>query len=109
LKILLFAFFLPLLIYGEDFISDYEYGGMLYENPRGVSCSKCHGKDGKGELIATYKEDGVQKELKGPDITQTNLANMIKSVNGFHAVMPTYSLTDEEINAIYKYIVIKKK
>ncbi|MBN2767868.1 MAG: c-type cytochrome [Campylobacterales bacterium] len=82
---------------------------MLYENPRGVSCSKCHGKDAKGELIATYKENGVKKELYGPDITNVTLENMIQSTSSFHDVMPTYSLTNEEIKAIYKYIQTQKK
>jgi len=109
LKNLLLIILLSLFIYGDDFISDYEYGGMLYENPRGVSCSKCHGKNGKGELIATYKEDGLKKEIKGPDITATTLQDMIKSVTHFHDVMPTYALTNKEIQAIYEYIVAKKK
>ncbi|MBL0722011.1 MAG: hypothetical protein JJV88_05470 [Sulfurovum sp.] len=39
-----FIFLLPLYLIGEsDFITDLEYGEMLYNNPRGVSCASCHG------------------------------------------------------------------
>jgi argininosuccinate synthase len=39
----------------ESFISNLEYGQMLYKNPRGIGCIKCHGDNGKGKLIATYR------------------------------------------------------
>ena len=29
---------------------------MLYKNPRGVGCDKCHGEKGEGSLIVKYKE-----------------------------------------------------
>ena len=29
---------------------------MLYENPRGVGCNKCHARGDKNVLIAKYKE-----------------------------------------------------
>ena len=44
------------LLLSESFITDVEYGKMLYQNPRGIGCDKCHGKKGGGLLIASYKE-----------------------------------------------------
>ncbi|HIP61271.1 MAG TPA: cytochrome c, partial [Sulfurovum sp.] len=29
------------MLHAEDFISEFEYGQMLYQNPRGVSCVPC--------------------------------------------------------------------
>ena len=37
-------FFTFLLAFSKDFITDIEYGKMLYKNPRGVGCNKCHAK-----------------------------------------------------------------
>ena len=89
----------------EDFISHYEYGQMLYNNPRGVSCSQCHGDNGEGRVIVSYKDvDGKKKVIKGVDIRQENLSTMINSVATYHKVMPRYYLTDEEVKAIYDYL-----
>jgi len=96
---------LPVLIFAEDFMSYYEYGEMLYNNPRGVSCAICHGKVGKGGKIAEYKdEDGKLIEINAPDITDMELSDMIKSLNSTHKIMPKYYLTNKEIKTIYDYI-----
>ena len=102
--------FLPLMLWGgEDFISDYEYGEMLYANPRGVSCSQCHGKSGEGQTIVEYRDIHGKQVLKGSDIRQDTLPTMIKSVNNYHKIMPRYYLTDEEVKAIYDYLKIKNQ
>ena len=102
--------FLPLMLWGgEDFISDYEYGEMLYANPRGVSCSQCHGKSGEGQTIVEYRDINGKQLLKGSDIRQDSLSTMIKSVNNYHKIMPRYYLTDEEVKAIYDYLKIKNQ
>ena len=96
---------LPFFMYAEDFMSHFEYGQMLYSNPRGVSCALCHGKYGKGDVIASYKqEDGKKVELQSPDITNLTFKQMIKALNSSHKIMPRYYLTDKEIKAIYDYI-----
>lgn len=98
-------FLLPLLLSAnEDFISHYEYGEMLYANPRGVSCAQCHGKKGEGKVIVTYKEKKEKKSIDGPDIRRESLSRMISSVNEYHLIMPRYYLTDEEVKAIHDYI-----
>ena len=102
--------FLPLMLWaGEDFISDYEYGEMLYANPRGVSCSECHGKSGEGQIIVEYRDIHGKEVLKGSDIRKESLASMIKSVNSYHKIMPRYYLTNEEVRAIYDYLKIKNQ
>ena len=102
--------FLPVLLWSqEDFISHYEYGEMLYANPRGVSCSQCHGKSGEGKIIVEYRDIDGKKQLKGPDIRQESLKSMIDSVNTYHKVMPRYYMTDEEVQAIYDYLKVKNK
>jgi len=96
---------LPLLLCAEeDFISHYEYGQMLYNNPRGVSCARCHGESGEGRVIVTFRDKEGKQALRGPDIRLKRLEEMKKSINSYHPVMPRYYLTDEEIGAIYDYL-----
>ncbi len=101
----LLLFVLPLLLgANEDFISHYEYGEMLYNNPRGVSCSQCHGKDGAGTTIVEFRDIHGKQAIKGSDIRTKSLQTMIKSVNSYHEIMPRYYLTEEEVKAIYDYL-----
>jgi len=101
---------LPLMLSAqEDFISHYEYGQMLYENPRGVSCAQCHGKSGEGQTIVEFQDIHGKQALKGSDIRHDRLEDMIKAVNNYHKIMPRYYLTDEEVKAIYDYLKKKNK
>jgi mono/diheme cytochrome c family protein len=88
----------------EDFISHYDYGHMLYDNPRGISCSQCHGESGEGVVIVSYRDENTEHVIKGSDIRKQSLPNMIHSVNSYHEIMPRYYLTDEEVKAIYDYL-----
>jgi len=88
----------------ESFMSEYEYGEMLYKNPRGISCVACHGDAGEGKTIVEYHDRDGKHTLHGSDIRKSNLATMIKALNGYHDVMPRYYLTNDEIEAIYKYL-----
>ena len=112
MKILLLL--LPLFVLAENnatesFITDYEYGEMLYNNPRGVSCSECHGSSGEGKTIAHYQDIHGKQEIKGDDIRESTLQEMIRSVSTYHKVMPHYYLTDEEVKAIYDYLQKKNE
>lgn len=101
---------LPLMLWGqEDFISDYEYGEMLYANPRGISCSECHGNSGEGRTIVEFRDIHGKQELRGSDIRTNTLGEMIKAVNSYHEVMPRYYLTDKEVKAIYDYLQKKNE
>ncbi len=83
---------------------------MLYHNPRGISCAKCHGEKAQGETIAKYyiikNKHKILKIIKAPDITGINFESFTKKL--FHtklSVMPKYDyLTNKEISAIYLYI-----
>ncbi len=101
---------LPLLLgASEDFISHYEYGEMLYNNPRGVSCSQCHGKSGEGKTIVEFRDIHGKQALKGSDIRKDSLSVMINSVDSYHKIMPRYYLTNEEVEAIYDYLQVKNE
>jgi mono/diheme cytochrome c family protein len=111
-------FLLPLLLWSEEnldsnesqsFITEYEYGEMLYQNPRGVSCQECHGDSGEGKTIVHYEDIHSKEDIKGADIRKKTLAQMITSVGSYHKVMPRYYLTDVEVKAIYEFIQKKNK
>jgi len=80
---------------------------MLYNNPRGIGCVHCHGKDGKGALIAKYKDNGKMKSLRGPNIRNVGLKELKRSLFKRHRVMPTYFLTDSEIKALAYFLSSK--
>ncbi|MBD3789430.1 MAG: cytochrome c [Campylobacterales bacterium] len=109
MKKLLFLLPLVMLNAGEDFISHYEYGEMLYNNPRGVSCAQCHGEDGSGTMIVSLKDANGVNEIVGADIRQKTFEEIVQSLNGYHEIMPRYYLTDEEVKAIYDFLKKKNK
>ena len=80
---------------------------MLYSNPRGIGCNKCHGKDGKGMFIARYKHKDKIKEIHSPSILNISLYNFIKKLkakSNSKSIMPTYFLTKDEMKQIHQYI-----
>lgn len=92
------------MIAQEDFISDFEYGEMLYKNPRGISCAACHAKNGEGKKIVSYQEQNKTIVIKGTDIRSRTLDEIEAIVARNHPVMPKYYLTHEEVDAIYSYL-----
>ena len=108
----LITLFLPLILLSKEdwFITKLEYGKMLYHNPRGISCAKCHGENAKGKIIAKYyiikNNKKIQKTIKAPNIQNVSFEKFKKKL--FHkklSIMPKYDyLTDEEISTIYLYI-----
>jgi len=105
LKHIFIVTFLLSLLHCEDFISEYEYGQMLYKNPRGVSCASCHGTVGERTFIASYKrEDNTTRDFYSPDIRKLDLKKFKKALDRGGMIMPKYYLTNKEIEAIYKYI-----
>ena len=115
---------LPLLLFSDEnnttkddsFLLEMEYGRMLYKNPRGISCAKCHGKEGKGgaKIAKYYDINRNPKILKGLNILdytlnelRASLKNEYRDKNNKkikHKIMPMYYLTDGEIIAIYSYL-----
>ncbi len=116
---------LPLLLLSEQnstiqddsFLLQVEYGKMLYKNPRGISCAKCHGREGRGgsKIAKYYDENRNPKILKGVNILDYTLEELTASLSNRyrdkkkhkrvkHKVMPMYYLTKSEIEAIYSYL-----
>lgn len=104
----------------ESFLSSVEYGRMLYKNPRGISCSQCHGKEGKGgqKIAKYYDKKRNPKLLRGVDITSYSLKDLKASLKNQykennkrkpHRIMPMYYLTDEEVQAIFDYLQYSNK
>ncbi len=93
----------------DSFMTNMEYAKMLYKNPRGIGCNKCHGDKGQGSTIAKYKEKGIVKYLKAPAINDLSKKDFFNSFNAEHKIMPKYFLTFSEINTLYFYIQKKKK
>jgi hypothetical protein len=111
----------------NSFITKYEYGKMLYENPRGISCKVCHGNNAKGKSIVKFqhtKKNILYKcEVKTVDITHINKKDFLDKLNPqtklkkikfdktqicdkliYGNTMPKYFLTNEELNSLYYYI-----
>jgi mono/diheme cytochrome c family protein len=104
----------------ESFLSLLEYGEMLYKNPRGISCTKCHGLTGKGgKKIAKYYDKHKNiKLLKSTNITNYSLKDLTASLKNQyrkegrrqrHKIMPMYYMTEQEILAIFTYLNSKSE
>lgn len=93
--------------HSEDFITQTEYAKMLYSNPRGIGCNNCHGPKGEGGELATYSVKGEKKSLMAPPINRLTLAKFRRGIMRQSPVMPSYFLTDEEIESLYNYVHVK--
>jgi cytochrome c553 len=95
----------------ESFITQYEYGKMLYQNPRGIGCVHCHGKQGRGAVIAQYTHQKKRHILSAPRIDNLHyrvFQKAFKAERDSHSVMPMYHLTDMEIQALYRFLTQKQ-
>jgi len=103
--------FVIVLAYGEDsFITKEEYAKMLYHNPRGIGCQKCHGEDGKGKILGRYREQNRTILIKAPDITKLPFKKFYDALaSSKHRLMPHYFLTKKEIKTLYYYLKVKKR
>jgi hypothetical protein len=94
-----------MMVWGDSFITQQEYARMLYQNPRGVGCHKCHGSDGKGRELGRYREANTTKVIFAPDITQVDYERFAKALRARRrSLMPTYFLSDQEIKTLYNYL-----
>lgn len=103
----IFLAIFTLTLYSEEsFITQFEYGEMLYKNPRGIGCHKCHGLKGKGKVIAKYRHRAKVKELSTKAIDRLSFEEFSNSFTGLKKrdIMPKYYLTREEIKALYLYL-----
>jgi len=95
-----------------DFLTNYEYATMLYFEPRGISCAKCHGENGRRidniRYIKYYpekKQNPRRKIIKIKPIYNLNLTQFNKAVQSKRKrFMPTYKLSTLEIQLIHFYL-----
>lgn len=105
MQFLLFFLYIAISLKAEEsFITQLEYGKMLYENPRGIGCVECHGQYGQGDKIANYMHKNQVKFIQAPRINNLDFNTFKKALQSGKRVMPRYYLTAEEIEAIYKYL-----
>ena len=118
--------------FDNSFITKYEYGKMLYKNPRGISCVKCHGENARGKKIASFVHIRNKKKyncvIKSDDITNISYEDFLTTLDPrlekpkkkfpkneicnkltYRNSMPTYFLTNEELDSIYFYLKNKDK
>ena len=107
-NIVLTAFYTCLLSFllnaDESFITRYEYAKMLYQNPRGVGCDKCHGKKGEGDTIARYVHKNEPRTIVAPRINHLSYERFAQTFKKEHQVMPKYFLSESEIESLYYYL-----
>ncbi|MFY4766336.1 c-type cytochrome [Campylobacter sp. GB48] len=111
MKIILFLFFIVYSAWAEDFISPKEYQESLYKNPRGISCAKCHG-DGGQQILGYYTKNGEKTPFIVPSIKNTpykHFREILSQPQEAKSIMPTYSLTEDEIKSLYDYITNNKR
>ena len=105
---------------------------MLYANPRGISCIKCHGDKAKGKKIATFthfkNKIKYNCTIQSQDITNISYNDFLRKLDPklkkksiqfnkdevckkliYGNSMPTYFLTNEELESIYFYLKNQKK
>ena len=106
----IFVFLIAVLLNAEDFISSAEYAKMLYQNPRGISCGKCHGNKGEGAVIARYKKFDkrenkmIEQSLKAPTINNLSYEEFRLALTSTKGMMPSYFLTESEMVSLYEYV-----
>ncbi|MBN2964775.1 c-type cytochrome [Sulfurospirillum sp. T05] len=99
------VFFLSVsLAFAGDFMTQMEYAKMLYENPRGIGCVHCHGPKGEGKVLARFKEKGKEKEIVAPSLHGLSKERFAKGILASKSVMPTYFLTNDEIESLYYFV-----
>lgn len=102
----LLLFFSFLYSLNADFISNYEYGKMLYENPRGISCKKCHGDAAKDIHISSFRKNGRDVDIVAPALKNISRESLEKGLKRGKRFMPKYRLTEGEIDALYIFLNI---
>ena len=89
----------------SSFITDDEYARMLYQNPRGISCAKCHGEKGEGKVLSTYVDHGEKYSITAPPIYNLSMARFKKALSRKGRLMPQYFLTEWEMAHLYYYLL----
>jgi len=105
--VVILAISISFLVAEESFITQFEYGQMLYKNPRGIGCNKCHGLKGEETLIVSYKHRKKVRDVIAPEInslTYERFAKVFTTTPKKRNIMPRYFLTQKEIQTLYIYL-----
>jgi hypothetical protein len=94
----------------SEFITKDEYAKMLYQDPRGIGCDKCHGPHGEGMVLSSYTDkEGKVVEIKAPRINNISIKRFYNSFENKSKLMPVYFLTDVEKAYLYYYLTKTNK
>ncbi|MEE3704344.1 c-type cytochrome [Campylobacter sp. CX2-8023-23] len=110
MKFITFFLIFTTFAFSSEFITKNEYAKMLYKNPRGIGCNKCHGDKGEGALIVKYKAFNKksnkyeERSLKAPRINNLDFDRFKSAVTDSKGIMPSYFLTQNEILNLFEYI-----
>ena len=96
------------LLSDSSFITKREYGEQLYNEPRGVGCSNCHGVDGKGAKIVSYIHKKKEKVIIAPSIRFLKAKEIEKGVNRHPSYVPNYFLVKDEYKSLEAFLEKKK-
>jgi hypothetical protein len=105
-KLLILTIFAIFSLAEQSFITPREYGEMLYQNPRGIGCHKCHGLKGERNVIVKYSHKKKDKEIVAPSINSMKFDEFSKvfKENQKRDIMPRYFLTNQEIRTLFVYL-----
>jgi hypothetical protein len=111
LHIILFILllFANISVADESFISNDEYAKLLYKNPRGIGCDKCHGEKGEGKVISSYVSGKNKISLIGPRINNLSMKEFKNALKKGKRLMPEYFLTGEEKAYLYYYLTTQNR
>lgn len=104
MKKILISLLLCITVYGNEFLTPYEYGKALYKNPRGIGCIKCHGRYGEGAIISYIKQNGQLKPIAAPKITGLTFDRFEEGLKLGKGFMPKYDLSVSEIVSLYIFL-----
>lgn len=105
MKILIFFLFFCQIFYAKDFLTKYEYAKLLYTEPQGVGCDKCHGIYGEGVFLGSYhNKKGIEVIVHTKPIYNLSKEEFITKMNQEQIFMPKYSLSKDELVLIYEYL-----
>jgi hypothetical protein len=103
-KTLFASLLFSLFLHADSFITPYEYSELLFQNPHGIGCDKCHGQYGKGGVIAQYEHKGEQRALIAPPLQELSFKAFKKALSKRQKNMPKYYLTQKEIKVLYYFV-----
>lgn len=96
---------LALMLKGDDdFITPREYAHQLYHNPRGIGCHLCHGEQGEGRVIATYRHKNEHRVVETKAIRDIPEPEFVEALERKMTGMPRYFLTLQERETLYRYL-----